>query len=668
MNRIVTLQGTFSDSDVRFRSLRGKESLSALYEFELEVLSANYSLDIKQTLGKPLSLSIALDKGTPRQLAGQVSRMELIGRESNTSRDYVYRLSVRPWLWFLTCTSDCKIFQKKSVVEILDEVFSDYDYPVEKRLTSTYRQWEYCVQYQETDFNFVSRLMEQEGIYYFFEHNEAGETLVLADDISTLTPMPGYAELAYLPPDRLVNTSEVGVTHWQVSEEVRPGSYMVGDYDFSKPKADMRQLQINPQQHSNDQFEMYDWMGGFIDQAHAESYSRIRLEEAQALREQTRAQSQLPAIMPGFTFTLDGHPRNSENRDYLVVSADYDFHEAGYASGSEEARYDTRFIVQPTTQPYRAPRLTPLPLTHGPQTARVVGPAGEEIWTDQYGRVKVQFHWDRYGQSNENSSCWVRVSSSWAGSNFGGLQIPRIGQEVVVNFINGMPDRPLIVGCVYNADQMPPFNLPAASTQSGIVTRSLQQGTTENASMLRFDDKRGAEQVRLHAERNLDTSVENDETHKVNKHRTKHVQGNEASTIGGHQHREVHGNINTRSHQCINMEALKKLCMEACEEMNQTSPSLNELLGQLFSMVGAHISLTGASIALTGAELDCTGLHAGATLMRLHGTGCHIGNHGAKIQNIGAGINTYGALISIAGFALNNYSTQVKTCKYKVTC
>ncbi|WP_447753462.1 type VI secretion system Vgr family protein [Pseudomonas nicosulfuronedens] len=627
MSRIVTLQGTFSDPDVRFRSLRGKQSLSSLYEFDVQVLCSNHGLDSKQTLGTALTLNIAQSRGQARQLGGQVTRMEMLGRESSTSRDYIYRLTVRPWLWFLTCTSDCKIFQKKNVVEILEEVFSDYDFPLDKRLKATYRQWEYCVQYQETDFNFVSRLMEQEGIYYYFEHGEGGETLVLSDDISAHATLPDHAMLPYLPPDRLVNAGEIGVGDWQSGEEVRPGSYMVGDYDFAKPRADMRQLRATPQRHANDQFEMYDWMGGFIDQAHAENYSRIRLEEAQALRERTQASSRLPGIQPGYTFTLSGHPRSTENRSYLVVSADYDFREGGYASGSDPARYDTRLVVQPAAHPYRAPRITPFPFTHGPQTAVVVGPQGEEIWTDQYGRIKVQFHWDRYGQNNENSSCWVRVSSNWAGSNFGGLQIPRIGQEVVVDFINGMPDRPLIIGRVYNADQMPPFSLPESRTQSGIVTRSFEQGSVENANMLRFDDKRGAEQIKLHAERNFDVTVENDENH------------------------TVQGNINTHALQSI----------------NQQTPTYTEAINSSTSVVSTSNSITGSSTAIVGSSVSLTGSQIAGILSTVESVASFIQFVGFLVSTTGSAINTTGSAISTVGSSIGTTGSSISTVGISIT-
>jgi type VI secretion system secreted protein VgrG len=668
MSRIVTLQGTFSDSDVRFHSLRGREALSSLYEFDIEVLSSNFSLDTKQTLGTALHLSIALDKGGPRRLSGQVTRMKQIGQQGTTSRDYIYRLSVRPWLWFLTCTSDCKIFQNKSVVEILDEVFSDYDYPVEKRLKATYRQWEYCAQYQESDFSFVSRLMEQEGIYYYFEHSETGEKLVLADDISAHKSIPGYPELPYLPPDRVVNADEVGVRNWQAEEELRPGSYMVSDYDFTKPKADMRQRRITPQRHANDQFEMYDWMSGFIDQEHAENYSRIRLEEVQALRERTQAYSQLPGILPGFTFTLTGHPRSAENRAYLVVCADYDFREGGYATGSEPAVYDTQFIVQPANLPYRAPRDTPYPFANGMQTAVVVGPAGEEIWTDQYGRVKVQFHWDRYGQNNENSSCWMRVASNWAGSHFGSQHTPRIGQEVLVSFIGGRLDRPIVAASVYNADNMPPFDLPAGRTQTGVITRSFEHGSRENANMLRFDDKRGAEQVCLHAERNLDIEVEGDETLTVCGNRTKHVHGNEHCTVDKDHCCEVHGKIHTRCDTSINTEALQSICTSAVVSILQQTLAYISTTGTSLDMTGLRELLTGIETQLTGSHFSCTGSDVRSCGHKQRHAGSHCSTYGSSVQVFGAGIVVGGAFIGSFGNSCKKSKCEVKKVQYKVTC
>lgn len=515
MNHVITAHTPLPPQALRFRSLLGHEALSTLYEFKVELVADHASLDMKSLLGKPITLEIETQPMSRRYLDGHVMRCELTGREANTPRSYIYTATLRPWLWYLTQTTDCRIFQHKNVVDILQKVFARYGFPVEKRLSDSYREWEYCVQYQESDFDFVSRLMEQEGIYYYFRHEMGQHSLVLADDMSSHDALPDYPVLPYLPPDRVVLPEEEGITQWHSAEEIRIGSYAVDDYDFKKPKADLSQLLNSPLNEDHGDYQKYIWQAGYIDAEQGDHYARVRLEEEQAEHARVQASSKVRGIAPGYLFTLKNCPRQAENREYLIVGAHYDFKESGYSTGSHDSSYDTDFLVQPSALPYRARCSTPVPKATGPQTAVVVGPSGQEIWTDKYGRVKLQFRWDRYGKSNENSSCWVRVSDAWAGSTYGGIYIPRIGQEVVVDFLNGQLDRPLITGRIYNADQMPPFGLPTSATQTGFVTRSLPGGTPSNANIFRFEDRMGAEQVKLHAERNYDVSVEHDASNAV---------------------------------------------------------------------------------------------------------------------------------------------------------
>ena len=515
MNHVVVAHTPLAPSALKFRLLAGEETLSSLYQFAVEFIADTASLDMNQLLGQPVTLEIQTHPGGTRWLGGQVVRCELTGRETHTPRSYVYTATLRPWLWYLTRTTDCRIFQNKNVRDIIGEVLTPYGFPFEFRLGAHYREWEYCVQYQESHFDFISRLMEQEGMYYYFEHAPGQQTLILADDLSAHANLPDYAVLPYLAPDRLVLPDEEGIDSWQSAVEIRSGGYAVDDYDFKKPKANLGQVrnqQLIDGLHG--QYQKYIWHGGYIDADQGLHYARVRLEEEQAEHARVRAHTKIRGIAPGYLFTLKHCPRRSENREYLVVGVNYHFQEGGYATGSSDSFYDFHFVVQPSDIPYRAPCITPVPRATGPQTAVVVGPPGQEIWTDRYARVKLQFRWDRYGQSNENSSCWVRVSDSWAGTNFGGIYIPRIGQEVVVDFLNGELDRPLITGRIYNADQMPPFGLPESATQSGFVTRT-PGGTAANANILRFEDKKGAEQVKLHAERNYDISVEHDATKSV---------------------------------------------------------------------------------------------------------------------------------------------------------
>jgi len=392
---------------------------------------------------------------------------------------------------------------------------------VETRLAGSYRVWEYCVQYQESSLDFISRLMELEGIYYFFRHEADRHTLVLCDAPDQHQAFPGYETIAYhVTPSGGVVTEE-GISQWSLAESVTPGIYSTDDYDFRKPNAWMLQARQNPASPVPGSVDVYDWPGHFVDHSHGESYARIRQEVWQAEHHSVSGSGTATGIAPGFTFSIINAPHFSDNGEYLVTSATYDFAENSYASGDTgDSRHNISFTVLPSSVTYRTPPETPWPKTHGPQTAKVVGPKGESIWTDRYGRVKVKFHWDRLAKGDDTSSCWVRVSSAWAGQGFGGVQIPRVNDEVVVDFINGDPDRPLIIGRVYNEASMPPWALPAAATQMGFLSRS-KDGTADTANALRFEDKAGEEQVWLHAEKNMDTEVENNETHSVGSNRTK---------------------------------------------------------------------------------------------------------------------------------------------------
>ncbi|PBI85899.1 Phage-related baseplate assembly protein [Variovorax boronicumulans] len=524
MDRVVKAHTPLGEEQLLFRSMHGSEGLSQLFEFEVDLLSPNTSVDMKGLLGKPLALEIQTLSGTPRYLNGQITRFTMIGREGGSSRYTVYRASVRPWLWYLTRTSDCKIFQNKSVVEILEDVLGEYGFAFEKKLSASYRQWEYCVQYQETDFAFVSRLMEHEGIYYYFKHDKNQHTLVLADDMSAHETLPGYPKIGYLASDRATDPGREVIDQWEVTEEIRPGTYVVDDFDFKKPRADLLNTRSQPRGNDHGRYEMYEWMGGYSDAGQGEHYARIRLEEAQAQAEVDTGHTNVRGMAPGYRFTMQNAPRNEDNREYLVVSVMYSLREGGYASGGMPGEYSFHFGVQPTSFPFRARRITRVPSTQGPQTATVVGPPGEDIWIDKYGRVKVQFRWDRYGQRNEDSSCWVRVSSAWAGSNFGAVNHPRAGQEVIVDFIAGCPDRPIIIGRVYNADQMPPLELPAKATVSGFISRTIK-GDGELANHFIIDDDPGCESIKIHAQKDLTIEVENNETHTVEGERTTFIDG-----------------------------------------------------------------------------------------------------------------------------------------------
>ncbi|MBN3794360.1 MULTISPECIES: type VI secretion system tip protein VgrG [Burkholderia] len=539
MNRVFTLDSPHGD-DLKFHTLDGSDELGRLFEFRIEALADSHSLSLKDMLGKPVTVRIEQQDLSTRYLNGIVARASLSGRRAE--RYYGYELIVRPWLWLATRRSDCRIFQNKTVPEIVQEVLSTYGFPIENHLAESYVPRDYCVQYNETDAAFVSRLMEFEGIYFWFRHAEDTHTLMLGDAMSSHTVLPGYETIPYIARDRTAIADEEHIDGWLPAQEVSVGRHQTTDYDYTKPRADLSSQKVDPRGHDHDSFASFEWPGGYRDDAPGAHYSRVRLEEQQAEHERANADTDVRGVAPGYLFTLEHCPRADQNREYLIVRCQYRFQENAYASdqGAEAVVHQTMMLVQPSSLPYRSPRDTPRPRTNGPQTATVVGPPGEEIWTDQYGRVKLQFRWDRYGQSNQDSSCWVRVSSPWAGGGFGGVQVPRVGDEVVVDFLNGDPDEPIVTGRVFNGEKMPPWGLPGSATQSGLLSRSSPGGTTDHANAFRFEDKKGAEQLWMHAERNFDAeteldhslSVGNNHTHTVGNDETMQVKNNRQRSVG----------------------------------------------------------------------------------------------------------------------------------------
>ncbi|EOC0297441.1 type VI secretion system Vgr family protein, partial [Cronobacter sakazakii] len=442
-----------------------------------------------------------------------------------------------------------RIFQGQTVPQIVKTLLGESRVNMEERLSGSYRVWEYCVQYQESSLDFISRLLELEGIAYHFRHEQDRHTLVLTDAPGQYEPFPGYETIPYHVTPSGGSTDEEGISQWALEDSVTPGIYSLDDYDFRKPNAWLFQARQNPLSPQPGSIDVYDWPGRFVEHGHGEFYARIRQERWQVEHRQTQGTATALGIAPGHTFVLRNAPFFGDNGEYLTTIAHYRFEENRYASGPDSnTLHEIRFEVIPADVPYRPAQKTPWPRTYGPQTAKVVGPQGESIWTDKYGRVKVKFHWDRLGKGDDTSSSWVRVSSAWAGQGFGGVQIPRVGDEVVVDFINGDPDRPLITGRVYNEASMPPWALPAAATQMGFLSRS-KDGSPDNANALRFEDKAGEEQVWLHAEKNMDTEIENDETHSVGSNRTKTIGANETTTVKKNRTETVVENETITVHQ-----------------------------------------------------------------------------------------------------------------------
>ncbi|MBL3589258.1 MAG: type VI secretion system tip protein VgrG [gamma proteobacterium endosymbiont of Lamellibrachia anaximandri] len=521
--RSVSVSTPLGGDVLVFKSMSASEGMSQLFEYELELLSEQSDIGLNDMLGQSVTVLLVTDTpaaqgGKDRFFNGQVSRFSYAGTQD---RYHLYQATLRPWFWNLTRTSNCRIFQEMTVPDIVAEVlrkngFSDFEFSLS---SGPYRTWTYCVQYRETDFNFICRLLEQEGIYFYFRHQENQHSLAMTDSVSSHNSV---GAILYFPPQENVRREGEFISEWYVASEVRPGKFVTDDFNYETPSTELEARLEHPESHAAADGEIYDYPGEYSKPNEGETYAQIRLQELQTPHIVAEATSNCLRVSVGELFNLENFTREDQNQEYLITSASYQIKSDAYVSGGAAGGpvYSCQFSCMDRTRQYRAPRLTPKPVVQGPQTAFVVGRKGEEIDTDKLGRVKVQFHWDREGKMDEKSSCWVRVSQNWAGKNWGGVFLPRIGQEVIVDFLEGDPDRPIITGRVYNGENTPPYTLPNNKTQSGIKSRSTKQGEEDNFNELRFEDKKGEEEVYFHAEKDFMRMVENDDTLNVGNDRT----------------------------------------------------------------------------------------------------------------------------------------------------
>jgi type VI secretion system secreted protein VgrG len=538
-NRPFVVETTLGKDVLVFHRMSAIEQLGRLFEYEIELLSNDANIEIDDVLGQNITVQYVRYDNELRYFNGYVSRFSQGGMHGEL---YVYYATLKPWLWFLTRTSDCRIFQEKSVPEIIEQIFqeagfSDFD---RQLLLGDYRTWEYCVQYRETDFNFISRLMEQEGIYYYFKHENGKHTMILADAESSHDPIPGYEDVPYYPYQETSRRERDYIHDWSVTKEIQPGGYALNDFDFENPQTCLQVKSSVNRNHAQAGFELYDYPGEFHESSDGEYYARVRIDEQQAQHEIVKGMGNVGGLSAGCLFNLSNYKREDQNREYLVTSASYELGPQEYestSSGGDESGFFCSFMAIDSKVQFRAQRTTPKPVVQGPQTAIVVGKSGEEIWTDKYGRVKVQFHWDRHGISDENSSCWVRVAQLWAGKGWGGINIPRIGQEVIVEFLEGDPDRPIITGRVYNGVNSTPYKLPDHKTKSAMKSNSSIGGGGFNE--IRFEDKKSEEQIYLHAEKNIDLRVKNDRFESIGHDRSLVVENDKKEHIKNERHEQV---------------------------------------------------------------------------------------------------------------------------------
>ena len=540
--RFIAVDTPLGADRLLLRSFSGAEGISKLFHFQLDMLSEDFNISFDDIVGQNVTVSVKLaDGSSERYFNGFVSRFAQLPGEDRLAR---YQADVVPWMWFLTRTANCRIFQNQNVPDIVQQVFKDFGFQdFEVRVQGTYDPWEYCVQYRETACNFILRLLEQEGIFFFFRHEKGKHVLVLADKPSAHQPCPSAAKVKY---EHVVgagyNRDDDVILRWRYQQELRPGKYALRDYNFETPSTSLlANINSTINQGGNQKYEIFDYPGEYEKRSQGDTQSKLRIEEQELPHEVVRGDGTCRAFSSGFRFELSEHERQDQNVQYVLTEVTHSAHSGSFHSrkSGEGATYSNSFTCTPLAVPFRPPRVTAKHLVQGPQTAVVVGPSGEEIYTDKYGRVKVQFHWDREGKNNEKSSCWIRASQPWAGKQWGGVWNPRIGQEVIVDFLEGDPDRPIITGRVYNAEQMPPWNLPGLQNISGIKSNSTKGGGGYNEYSM--DDTKGKELIVTHAQKDMKTFVLHDSREAIGNDRELNVKHNQTEVVGGDKHSTVEG-------------------------------------------------------------------------------------------------------------------------------
>ena len=620
------------------------ESISDLFTIDLDLLSEDADIDFESILGKPVTIKLRLRNGKIRYFNGFVGHFQGGAIKHGLSH---YQARVYPWLWFLTHTHDCRIFQNKTVPDIIKQIFEDLSFTdVEYHLTDEYREWEYCVQYRESDFNFVSRLMEHEGIFYYFTHEEERHTLILADSNAAVQPYEDFETIPFAVTDASgSSTTREAIRSVHMEKHLHSGAYTQRDFDFKVPGKNLTTLHSIARKHDHSKYEIYEYPGYYKESGHGENYTRSRIEAIQTGYETISGESDARGIAAGSYFELTQHPRSLFNKNFLVTSA---VHQLGTSLGFQSgvpinaSGYKAYFTAIDYDTPYRSAQKTWKPMVEGPQTAIVCGPSGDEIHTDEYGRVKVQFHWDREGQRDENSSCWIRVSQIWAGKKWGGMYIPRIGQEVIVEFLEGDPDQPIITGRVYNGKSMPPYPLPAEKTKSTIKSDSSKGGNGFNE--IRFEDKKGEEQVFFHAEKNMDVRVKNDSFESI--------LGNRHQTIGnkneGNQKELVHGDKHLRlvGDRIVKIQSDDNLTVEGSRMQAVSKDDHLKVDGDLLTEIGSDHHLKTGMNLIEEAGMNVS-IKAGTNLKLEAGITLEIACGGSSIVLSPAGVFINGLMVNL---------------------
>jgi type VI secretion system secreted protein VgrG len=616
-SRVAALRTPFDTNVLVLKSFSGTEGLSEPFEFHIDALSEQANLDFNNALGQPCSIKLKTYEQKERFFCGILTRAQWAGNGGGGEQPFSqYSLVLRPWFWLLTHSANCRIFPPdQTVKEIIEKVFNDLGFHsgthYKFRTTANYDTIKYCVQYRESDFAFVSRLMEQYGIYYYFEHGDMQHTMVLADSRSSHSAIPELPQVNYHTQSTRYTRAEQQIDSWVSDRQFCTGIFALNDYDYLHPTKTMRASKETSERYVRALSEVYDYPGKydepdgkFDEQKRGEQFAQFRMEAEQALDRRRNATGEAPSLFAGGLVTLNRHPTSDENKEYLVVRASHTFGIQSYGAvgeGDGAASYHGSYQFLRSDHPFRMLALTPKPRIHGIQTAMVVAKDGEEkeeISTDEHGRIWVQFYWDR----EPKKSCPIRVSQSWASKQWGGQFIPRIGMEVVVEFLEGDPDRPLVTGCVYNGDNKHPYKLPDLKTQSGLKSDSTKGHNGYNEFM--FEDWKGHEVIRMHAQRNHDVTVLESETWNIGKDRSATVQRDDMLMVvkgdrsvyvnHGHQYTTVAKEINAASQEAVTQTVNGVTTIKlTTDKILMQAPSSITLTAGLISIIG-NVQITGS--------------------------------------------------------------------------
>jgi type VI secretion system secreted protein VgrG len=657
-NAFLSVSTPFGADSLILDALEGTEAISQPFRFSLSMRASSTSLDPATIVGAVATVTIKLGSAPARYISGIVSRFLHSGGDREFS---AYSAELVPKLWLLTLTRDRKIWQNKTAADIIKAVLGEYGVTFDAKLTATYKSREYCVQLDETAFEFISRLMEEEGIFYFFTFTNGTHTMVLADATSAHTDCTNAAALKYYPHLGGRERTDT-VNRFEFESRLVAQKHGLGDYDYLQPSTALNAEHAA----ATGKGTQYEYPGGHTVVADGTARAKIRVEAEQVQSAISRGQSFAYALTAGTKFTLSGHSRTTLNAAHVVRTVTH---------SASQGHYSNSFEAFPATVPFRPPRVTPRPRVAGSQIATVVGSSGEEIWTDKHGRIKVQFPWDRVGTKNENSSCWVRVSQSWAGQGWGALFIPRIGQEVVVSYVDGDPDRPLVTGSVYNAEKTPPVTLPSMQTQSTIKSRSSKSGTAGNE--IRFEDKKDSEEFYFHAQKDMKVEIENaltttvkashevhtlekgdrtvdvqtgKEVHKVKGTREVTVTGNETHTNEADFTQKVTGNYELKVTGNLTIDVTGSITFKSAKDVTAKAGTTYDTEAGTALTNKAGTALTNQSgTALTNKA--GTSLSNEASLGLKNKAGTTLDNEGAMVNNKASAMQTVdgGGMLTVKG-------------------